>query len=212
MINKKCVYVIIALSLSSYLLTGSSINIAVSDLVDASYVLSSTGVIQNAIPSQPSLPSTSLAINKASVIYGRSWSATDISFAANHFNLLVVDYDGNQNPNPYGQWMQNVKSQNPSILIFGYKVLSGEYTIEDDWAAVNSHESWFVHDAQGNRVKDTVWGNYLMDVGNAGWRQHWVSYVNNKMATFPAYDGVYADVVWDTLMTLSWIVRFLLRF
>ncbi len=201
MINKKRVYVIIALTLSSCLLIGASMNSAFSVLVDKSYVLSSTGVILSSTPEPTSTPLNQGTINKASVIYGRSWSSADISYAASTSTCSSWTSKETKTANPYGQWMQSVKSQNPSMLIFGYKILIGEYSIEDDWATVNAHENWFVHDAKGNRIKDSIWGHYLMDVGNVGWREHWVSYVNSKMAAFPAYDGVYADVVWDTLMT-----------
>ena len=121
--------------------------------------------------------------------------------SASNFNVLVVDYQGQELPYPVSQYMASIKSQNPSVKIFGYKNLPGMIPSYEDWAEVNNHEDWFVHDAYGNRVKDTRWGFYLMDVGNYGWRQHFVSYINNKMATYGAYDGVYADTVWDTLMT-----------
>ncbi len=51
----------------------------------------------------------------------------------------------------------------------------------------------------GKRIPDTLYGYYLMDVGSLGWRQYWVSYVNSKMAAAPAYDGVFADGVYDIL-------------
>ena len=44
---------------------------------------------------------------------------------------------------------------------------------------------------------------YLMDVGNVGWRQHWLSYVNKKLEACSAYNGIFADDVWDTLYTVG---------
>jgi hypothetical protein len=142
-------------------------------------------------------------INKASVVYGYSWSYADASYAANNFDILVVDFQDHESTYPYAQYMQNIKNRNPTIGIFGYKDLIGMNPIYEDWAEVNAHEDWFVHDADGNRVKNNVWGWYLMDVGNAGWREHWASYVRDKMSTYTAYDGAYADDVWDTLYVNS---------
>jgi hypothetical protein len=150
-------------------------------------------------PTATPSPILSDSVNKVGVIYGRYWSSSDITFAASNFDMLVVDLPYNQNNYPIDTWMTSVKNQNSNIKILGYKVLLGTYTIEDDWATVNAHEDWFIHDASGNRVKDSVWGNYLMDVGSAGYRAHWVSYMNSKLSAYTAYDGIYADVVMNSL-------------
>jgi hypothetical protein len=143
-------------------------------------------------------------IEKAASVYGSWWTDADTSFVADHFTLLDADFDGCRTDFyiPYLQAMQSIKAKNPNVKIIGYKNLIGMYTYLDDWAEANSHEDWFVHDASGNRILNVDWGWYLMDVGVQGWRQHWVSYVNGKMNN-TAYDGVFADDVWNAIADWS---------
>jgi hypothetical protein len=152
----------------------------------------------------PSSGSTTTPIQRSALVYGYSWTSSYATYAANNLDLLVVDYQGQELNYPYGYYMQQIKNQNPDIIILGYKPLLGMCTTYEDWNTVNAHEDWFVHDSNGYRVYSSYWRLYLMDVGSAGWRQHWTSYINNKMATYPAYDGVYADCVYDTLDVTSW--------
>jgi hypothetical protein len=128
-------------------------------------------------------------INKGIYAYGSSFSDADTTFIANHFNILNVDFGTNG--------VANIKAKNPNIQIIGYKDLLAMHTTYSDWSVVNSHEDWFIHDASGNRIKNPSWGWYLMDVGNAGWRAHWISDLNSKLGT--TYDGVFIDDVWNAL-------------
>jgi hypothetical protein len=133
------------------------------------------------------------------VVYGYSWTEADTAYAGKNFNLLIVEFEGQESAYPVGQYMQSIKSKNPVVEILGYKDLIGMHTVYEDWAEVNAHEDWFVHDVDGNRLKNNMWRWYLMDVGNAGWRQHFVDYVNQKLVAYTAYSGVYCDDVWDEL-------------
>ena len=141
--------------------------------------------------------SVSTPINKATCILGvgSSLTSTQISFIATHFTLLEVGFGMGISS------LQGIKNANPNMKIIGYKDLIGISTYSDDWAEVNSHEDWFVHDARGNRIIMTDYGWYLMDVGSAGWRQHYVSYLNNRLNN-AQFDGVLADDVWNTIA--SW--------
>jgi hypothetical protein len=128
----------------------------------------------------------STPINKAVTAYGIGWSDADTTYAALHFNLVNADF-GN------AAGMQAIKTKNPNVKIIGYKIQQ-EYPTADDWVTVNANESWFVHAADGvTRIKSKAFGWYLMDVGNAGFRQHWVSVLNSKLSASPAYDGVMMD-------------------
>jgi hypothetical protein len=140
--------------------------------------------------------SAGTSINKAIPYFvSGSLSSTQISFIATHFTLLEVSFTIDSSS------LQAIKTQDPNMKIIGYKDLLGEHTYDEDWAEVNSHENWFVHDASGSRIMQMQWGWYLMDVGSAGWRQHWVSYVNSRINN-AQYDGILADDVWDTMA--SW--------
>jgi hypothetical protein len=97
--------------------------------------------------------------------------------------------------------LQSIKNTNPNTIILGYKSLIAESTNYEDWSVVNSHEDWFVHDANGNRITSNQFGYYLMDVSSSGWRQYWVNYVNTKF-NLPAgtyYNGVFIDDVYNAL-------------
>jgi hypothetical protein len=62
-----------------------------------------------------------------------------------------------------------------------------------DWAVVNSHEDWFLHDAYDNRIMCPNYpGIWLMDPASSGWRAHLVSVINQKISA-GGYDGVFLD-------------------
>lgn len=139
-------------------------------------------------------------INKAAVVFGGLYLDSDSTYIASHFSLLACDFTGEEGPNPTGAFIQGIKNKNPNIKIFGYKNLQYLDAGREDWAVANANESWFVHDASNARIFITYNSVpfYLMDVGNAGWRQHYSSYVNGKLNAY-AYDGLFADDVHDTL-------------
>jgi hypothetical protein len=180
--NKIKIYVIITLTIGGLLL----LTTFASALTTSNATVYTSGLVL----------SISTSINKNLIAYGFSWNSSSISFVANHYTLLDTHF-GQQSA------MQSIKAINPNIKIIGYKCLLGMTTSMDDWAEVNSHEDWFVHDANGNRMQgDARFGPYayLMDVNSPGWRQHWVSYVNNELTS--AYDGVFGDNCWN--MMASW--------
>ena len=41
-------------------------------------------------------------IKKASMILGWAWDSSDAVFAADHFNLLIADFEGQESAFPYG--------------------------------------------------------------------------------------------------------------
>jgi hypothetical protein len=185
--NKINIYVVIALTVSSLLLLPAFSSPSSTPNV----TISAGGTVQYSAL-DPRTP-----INKAIYIYGSgSLTDTQISFIANHFTLMDVSFEINISS------LQEIKKANPNMRIIGYKDMMGVYPGEDDWAEVNSHEDWFVHAANGNRILNTFWNWYLMDVGSSGWRQHYVSYVNNQISN-AQYDGVFADDVWNTIESWS---------
>ena len=140
--------------------------------------------------------SVSTPINTATYYYGSgSLTSTQISFIATHFTLLDVGFGIAISS------LQAIKTANPNMKIIGYSNLIGVSPSMDDWAVVNSNENWFVHDASGHRIMETIFGWYLMDISSSGWRQHFVSYVNNRINN-AIYDGVFGDDCWDTIA--SW--------
>jgi hypothetical protein len=140
--------------------------------------------------------SVSTPINTGTYYYGPgSLTNTQISFIATHFKILDVQFGIDISS------LQAIKTANPNMKIIGYKNLIGEYPSSDDWAVVNGNENWFVHDANGHRIMETIFGWYLMDISSSGWQQHCVSYVNNRINN-AIYDGVFGDDIWNTIA--SW--------
>jgi hypothetical protein len=140
-------------------------------------------------------------IKEAAVIYGYDWNSEATNYVAANYNLLVVDFNNSRSDGniPFAKHMLELKTKSTSIQIFGYKDIRYIDKYHDDWLEANSNEDWFVHDDNGTRIMNTVYSTYLMDVGNAGWRQHWVSYVNDRLESCPSYNGVFADDVSDSL-------------
>jgi len=187
--NKIGICMIIAVTMSGLLRLPSARALSASSTPNVT--VSARGVVQYPA-SDPSTP-----INTATYFYGfGSFTGTQISFIATHFALLDVSFGTSLTS------LQAIKTANPNIKIIGYKDLIGKSPGSDDWAEVNSHEEWFVHDASGNRILNTAWNWYLMDVASTGWRQHFVSYVNSELSSQPSYDGVFADDAWNTIA--SW--------
>lgn len=151
-------------------------------------------------------------------VYGRVWSEDDCQFAASHFGLLVMDLEGERRDFTiaYGAAAARMKQLNPSMKILGYKDAVYLHTYDADFVEANSHEDWFVHDTKGARVTNNYWSAgtvmingvgvydtvYLMDVGSAGWRSHYVSSVNARLSSFAGYDGVFMDDVWSQIFNM----------
>jgi len=180
--NKINIYVIIALTISSVLL----LPVFSSALITSNVTLNTSGLVLY----------IRTPINTNLIAYGFSWNSSLISFVANHYSVVDCGFDSDLSA------MQSIKAINPNMIILGYKDFIQDDPSQSDWAVVNNQESWFVHDASGNRIT-TYSGDYLMNVSSTGWMQHWVSYVNNELGNNTCYNGVFADNVWNTV-TAGW--------
>ncbi|MCJ7424818.1 putative glycoside hydrolase family 15 protein [Candidatus Bathyarchaeota archaeon] len=120
-------------------------------------------------------------------------------FIANHFDLVDAHYS---EQSIYG--FRRMKSRNTDLIIIVYRNAMGTDADASgqlegfNWEVVNQHEDWFVHDKNGNRVRNKFWGWYLMDVGSAGWREFYANWCL-RILTETSIDGIFADDVWDSL-------------
>ncbi len=136
---------------------------------------------------------------KLLVSYGtRSPLSQDLIAHMAKFDLMDTDFE-------IGPDVKKIKAINPSIRILGYKDAIAMNTAMEDWNEVNTHEDWFLHDLNGNRlvIKGGEW--YCMDISSEGWRQHYADYVKEKIDLY-GFDGVFADDVWTHLFIDSWTV------
>ena len=158
------------------------------------YVVATDTTANQTPASTPPPSTTQTGINKAAILYGASWSSSDINFAASHFTLTSIDFEASAST------IQSLKSVNPNLKVLGYRGLIAMKDFDPykygDWAEVNFHEDWFLHDAHGNRLECASYpGVWLMDPSNSGWRAHLVSVINQKINA-GGYDGVLLDEVY----------------
>ena len=109
-------------------------------------------------------------------------------FVASHFDIMVTNF--------YLR-VEKIKAKNPNVIILGYRNVMAMHPHYEDWEEVNSHEDWFLHDVNGNRLVNKKYGWYAMDVGSPGWREHYAKLVKAKLDANPAFDGLFADDVWE---------------
>ncbi len=95
------------------------------------------------------------------------------------------------------------RAVNPNWTLLHYQlaVENGpvDYIINGRWdndfattVDVPGHEDWFVHDDNGQRIKDSSDNWYQMDISNPDWRQYWLnSVIQNMRAT--GSNAVFAD-------------------
>lgn len=168
--NKTPIYLTVVLALSSLIFFPTS-----SGLSTSSVNVPSSGTVQY------------LNLNNGVIIYGpTSLSDADIQFVADHFNLVIWDFDMEQSV------LQSLKMMNPNILIFGYCDIIAVHTSHSYWSTANSNENCFLHDSIGNRIINNEYGYYLMDPSSSGWQQLYSSYVKSKLEN-TLFDGVFSD-------------------
>ena len=126
------------------------------------------------------------------------WMAPQaLAFAAANFDTMILG--GYQWQNYPVSVIQSFKDA--GMTAYGYQRFAQvEYSpIPDycsaDWAEVNTHEDWFIHDAvTGSRIWDPTVNGVLMDIGNANFRQHWLSYIAQNLNTYQGFTGLFIDV------------------
>ena len=127
------------------------------------------------------------------VTYGFGLGYTDVQadYIGNNFDFLVTDRNSLD-----ATKLNRIKELNPNIIILVYGNLIGMHTRYEDWAEVNTHEDWFLHDIDGNRLVMEKWDWYLMDLGNVGWRNHYADRMKGYLDQYSQLDGVLADDCW----------------
>jgi len=132
-------------------------------------------------------------IGKHLIAYGseKGFSDETVNFITSHFDVLDCSFY----PGAVSSF-ERLKTKNPSLIILVYRGVMVMRPYYDDWEEVNSHEDWFLHDINGNRLVHSYWGWYAMDVGNVGWRSHYANWVKNWLDNY-TIDGIFADDVWE---------------
>lgn len=130
---------------------------------------------------------------KRHVIAYTLFTSESADFVTSNFDMVIAGFTST---------ISEVKALNPDVIVLGYRDVMAMHSNYDDWNEVNSHEDWFLHDVNGNRLIHRYWGWYAMDIGNTGWRSHYANYVKDKLDSY-LFDGVFADDVWDSFFAGS---------
>ena len=132
-------------------------------------------------------------IRKHLVAYGASRGFDDetADFIASNFDILDTSWYP-----AVISGIEKMKAANPKLIVLLYRDVMAMRPYYEDWAEVDSHEDWFIHDIYGDRLINRQYGWYCMDVENDGWRNHYANWTKNKLDSYP-FDGVFADDVWD---------------
>jgi hypothetical protein len=119
-------------------------------------------------------------------------------------NFIATHYAGGQKQTR--SWVQRVRRINPRFLMLHYQLAVGTgpatIVIGDQWtsdfALVNKHEDWFLHDSAGHRLLEKQWGWNVMEIGfdadhpRSGFPHYWVDSALSRMRENED-DGVFAD-------------------
>jgi hypothetical protein len=171
--------------------TGSSSTLHIDDIVISdTYIGPSSGGNDGGITP---LPSGRLC--KGIVAYASPVQSTTANFIASHFDIVDVGFDM--------VGFTAIKTANPNIVMIGYEDIMASHTWYPDWAIINTHEDWFIHDANGGRIKNNQFGWFMMDVGNVGWQAHYANRCSADLNSFPMVDGIFADDVTPSVQ-LTW--------
>jgi Hypothetical glycosyl hydrolase family 15 len=116
------------------------------------------------------------------------------SFAATHFvgsQKLTLDIS------------QPLRAINPKFLVLHYHlsiwqsapavdfIINGT-TWGNDYPTVTTHETWFWHNQQSQRIASTVDGKILMNLTDPGFAAYWESSLEQQVAA-GQYDGIFFD-------------------
>jgi hypothetical protein len=79
-----------------------------------------------------------------------------------------------------------------------------------DWITCNANEDWFIHDdVTGGRIWNPSDDGVLMDIGNAGFRAHWISFMTAQLASYTGIKNIFIDNAFG-MINPTWVpwVRF----
>lgn len=147
----------------------------------------------------PTPPPSDNDYRRAAIIYGHTWTASDITYASIYFHTLIMDFAYNGYGYNYNATVDALITAEPTLTIFGYTNLVFSHPALPDWATVNAEETWFAHTETGDRLYNPTWGTYLMNMQSPGWIEHVSELANNGIAGSSGYAGVFMDDCWDTV-------------
>lgn len=98
--------------------------------------------------------------------------------------------------------ISKLKEENPNMIILAYVPSQSYNTLywKDDLVFRNMtgiQDSWWLRDSAGNRV--SAWPGLLNTNMAQGWSEYLVGFINQYIATLPNVDGIFFDMVGDSI-------------
>lgn len=131
-------------------------------------------------PQAPGLVHKWVALNQ---VPPGSLTSTQVAAVAKNFDLAVVK-------DSQAGFTDQIKAANPDLTVLVYH--NGAFAQKGQGTKFPA--IWYAHDANGNKITQTVFGNYLMDVSNTDWINYVVRACINAKVRAHA-DGCYTDMM-----------------
>ena len=132
------------------------------------------------------------------LLIAQSWERRDAPFGAGAGQYRVIFLQESMHT-----LIPEIRAANPDALILGYQKVGGMRADGGDTPstgvqiqeAEDGHESWFLHDADGNRLYYCDYaGVAAANIGDVGYQQRWLSNVQERLLAH-GFDGVMMDDV-----------------
>lgn len=116
-------------------------------------------------------------------VRAESLTPAQVAAVANNFDLAVVK-------DSQAALVDQLKAANPRLIALVYH--NGAFAQKNE--ATKFPAEWYAYDANRNKIIQTVWGNYLMDVSNPNWVNYVVGACRSAKVRSHA-DGCYTDMM-----------------
>lgn len=150
-------------------------------------VLTSVAPASSNVPSiSPLAPRTPGLVHKwvtLNQVPSDTLTSQEVAAVATNFDLAVVK-------NSQAALVDQLKATNPALTALVYH--NGAFAQKNEGTRFPA--SWYAYDTYHNKITQTVFGNYLMDVSNADWVNHVVTACSVARAQAHA-DGCYTDMM-----------------
>jgi hypothetical protein len=171
--------------------------------------------------SHASTTSSSVVLSSGTVQYTRGeakilnclyssvdFTDSEISYIISNYDVIIINW---YNYAPQKDSIVKLKQQKPSLVILVYisafSASPNEQFYGLPWSEVTTHEDWFLHDVDGNRLQIS-WesGWYGMDITNAGWQKNLGDWCSEVIQKCPEIDGIFCDNAWEEFYLDLWTV------
>ncbi len=122
-------------------------------------------------------------------LYTESLSQSQLDYTFFHYDLLILS----EPTEVSSKW--DFSRTRAKLFVYRNILFSADWMA--DFSVMNTNESWFVHDENGNRIKNLEFNSYLMNVSNPDYITHTISAISDYFEVFRNFDGVFLDDFWS---------------